>query len=284
MIAVIGATGTIGRALIESLVRQDVCVRALVRPGREAALPAGVHPIRGDVDRADDLAATLDGAEQVFVALPNGPEQEQRELAVVRAASTAGVAHFVKVSAPVVGNDVPVAIARLHHRVEQAAGATEMTCTFLRPYAFMQNLLNHVGPIIAIGAFFGTTGDVPMNFVDARDIAEVAATVLTDATHRGAPLSLTGPEAVTYAEIAHRLRQRGVSVRYLDQPEQEFRRGLEQQRLPHWLVDHLAEIESLAVTHPQRPDRTIERVLGKPARTLDEFLYEHESAFRATPG
>ena len=282
MILVIGGTGKTGRAVLDALSATDLPVRALVRPTSSAPLPPAVHRTIGDAGDHGDLRRALDGVDQVFLAMANGPRQEAVELGVVRAAAEAGVHHLVKVSAPVVGPDVPVAIARMHHRVEQAAVAigheTGMTCTFLRPYAFQQNLLTHAATIRALGVFFGVTGDAPLNMVDARDIADVAVAVMRRPDHRGRGLVLTGPEAVSYPEVARRLSDLGRRVRYVDQSPERLRRGLRQRAgLPDWLVDHIVEIHELAVAVPEVPTDTVARVTGHAARRLDDFLHENLS-------
>jgi len=220
MILVIGSTGTTGRLVLQRLGDAGVPARALVRPSsaavarRHPALP-GVTVVLGDAGDPESLRAALRGVDRVFLAMGNGPDQLHHELAVVREAARSGVAHLVKVSAPLVGPDVPVAVARTHHRVEEAVRAAALDHTFLRPYAFLQNLL-HSAPTIRLAGFFsGITGDTPLNMVDARDVAEVAVVALTAGGGRG-PLVLTGPESVSYPEVARRLTALGHPTRFVD--------------------------------------------------------------------
>ena len=298
MILVIGGTGTTGHALLQRLAALGVPARALVRPaGPFGPVPAapdpvtpprprpdltrlpGVEPVPGDVDDPAALATALEGVSRVFLAMGNGPRQLDRELAVVRAAATAGVDRLVKVSAPVVGPDVPVAVARVHHAVERAVVGTGLGHTFLRPYAFQQNLLASAGRIAATGSFTGTSGDTPMNMVDVRDVADVAAVALTDARPHGEALVLTGPEAVSLPEVARRLTRLGRPTRHRTVTAAAYRDELRGGGLPAWLVEHLVEIQALAVGRPERPDDTVERVTGRAARRLDDFLIEHLPLF-----
>ncbi len=284
MILVIGATGTTGRLVLHRLGATGLPVRALVRPSSAAAhrgaLPPDVTVVPGDAGDAESLRAALRGVDRVFLAMGNGPDQLHHELAVVREAERAGVGHLVKVSAPVVGPDVPVAVARTHHRVEEAVRATGLEHTFLRPYAFLQNLLRSAPTIRLAGFFSGTTGDAPLNMVDARDIAEVAVVALT--ADRGCgPLVLTGPESVSYPEVARRLTALGRPTRFVDLDPADHRRDLRRAGLPPWLVDHLVEIQGLALTRPERPNGTVAALTGRPPRTLDAFLAEQLPAFAA---
>jgi uncharacterized protein YbjT (DUF2867 family) len=280
VILVIGGTGTTGRAVLEALPAAHLPFRALVRPGSEVRLPAGTAAVQGDAGDAAGLRRALGGVDQVFLAMANGPRQEGLELGIVRAAAAAGVGHLVKVSAPVVGPDVPVAVARMHDRVERAALAagaeSGMTCTFLRPYAFQQNLLSHAATIRTLGVFFGITGDTPLNMVDARDVADVAVTVMQRPGHRGQPLTLTGPEAVSYPEVARRLSLLARRVRYVDQSPEQLRHGLRQRAgLPGWLADHIVEIQELALAVPEVPSDSVARITGRAPRRLDDFLREN---------
>ncbi len=283
MILVIGSTGTTGRFVLERLSAAGVPARALVRPAsNRPALPQlpGVEVVLGDAGDPPSLRAALHGVDRVFLTMGNGPDQLARELAVVHAAAVSGVSRLVKVSAPVVGPDVPVAVARMHHQVEQAVLATGLDHTFLRPYAFLQNLQN-IAPTIRLAGFFsGITGDTPMNMVDARDVADVAVVALSTDGGRG-PLVLTGPEAVSYPELARRLTALGRPTRYVDLDPDDHQRGLHRAGLPPWLVEHLTEIQALAVARPESPNGTVAALTGRRPRTLDAYLRENLASFAA---
>lgn len=284
MILVIGATGTSGRALLDRLGDLGVAARALVRPGRAGPgpdLPDGTERVTGDAGDARALAAALDGVTQVFLAMGNGPRQEAVELGVVRDSARAGVRHLVKVSAPVVGATVPVAVARIHHTVERAVVDAGIGHTFLRPYAFMQNLVNHAPLIRRAGFFAGITGDTPLNLVDARDVGAVAAVALTTGRTAGRALVLTGAEAVSQPEIARRLSALGRPTRFLDQRAGEYRADLRRAGSPPWLVDHLVEIQELAMARAETPNGTVEELTGRAPRGLDDFLRETLHQFRS---
>ncbi|MBM7773932.1 uncharacterized protein YbjT (DUF2867 family) [Actinokineospora baliensis] len=277
MILVIGGTGTTGRAVLHTLHAHGVPTRALVRTPRD--LPPGVQQIVGDAADPGPLRAALTGVASVFLAMGNGPHQEAIESGVVTEAARAGVGHLVKLSAPGPA-DSPVAIARLHHRVEDAVRASGIAHTFLRPYAFFQNLLFHADRIRATGWFPATTADTPLNMVDARDVADVAVAALTrkiTGTHL-----LTGPEAISYPEIATRLTALGRPTRCATVTAEQLRTDLH--GAPTWLVDHVLEIQHMATTHPEHPNDTVAHLLARPPRHLDDFLHEHATAFGAARG
>lgn len=279
MILVVGATGKTGRNVVAKLAARGTAVRCLVR--NRSADSSTPELVVGDAADPEVQARALCGIDRVFLAMGNGPSQRAIELGLVKNAERAGVRQIVKVSAPVVGPTVPVAIARMHYEIEQAIAATSMAYTHLRPYAFMQNLLAHAPTIIAWRAIFGLTGDAPINLVDARDVADVATVALTAPELARGALVLTGAEAVTMPEVARRLTAvLGESVTYVHQQAPALRRGYVRAGLPVWLIEHLLEIQQLTLSEPEHSNDVVARVTGQAPRSLDAFLREHADHFR----
>ncbi|MFJ6482493.1 NmrA family NAD(P)-binding protein [Streptomyces sp. NPDC091682] len=287
MIVVMGATGATGNALVHSLLALGAPFRALTRtphapiPGTTGAHQPPVEVRYADATDPHSLHTAFEGAGQLFLAMANGPAQVELETRVIDIAAHAGVGHIVKISAPAAEPDSPVAVSRGHHAVEEHLRTRGLTHTVLRPYAFAQNLLR-LAPAVAQGVILGTAGDAPFNYVDCRDIGDVAAAALTRPDIAGGTYALTGPEAVSYPELASRLTSlTGRQVRYYDLTPDELRDHLiRHAHMPGWLADHVTEIQQLAVTRPEVPTTTVSDILGRPPRTLDAFLHEHRSHFR----
>jgi uncharacterized protein YbjT (DUF2867 family) len=282
VIGVLGATGTTGGAVIAALVRDGIPARAIVR-ARSPKIAPSIDQVVADTNDVRSCIAALGGVRALFLAMANGPEQRANELTFVHAAQRACVEHVVKVSAPVVGRDVKVAIARMHGEIEAVIETSGMAFTHLRPYAFMSNLLTHAGTIRTMGVLFGCTGHAPINWVSPLDIADVAAHALARPDLRGQALVLTGAEAVSMPEIARRLTNLGVSATFVDQSGADLRKGLARTQLPPWLVEHIIEIQTRSVEFPEAPTDTVERVLGRAPRRLDDFLAANVLAFRGPP-
>ncbi|WP_030867202.1 SDR family oxidoreductase [Streptomyces sp. NRRL F-2747] len=287
MIVVMGATGATGNALLHSLLALGHPVRALTRtphlpiPGMTGAHQPPVEVQYADATDPHSLRTAFKGASQLFLAMANSPAQVELETRVIDIAAHAGIGHIVKVSAPAAEPDSPVAISRGHHAVEEHLRASGLAHTILRPYAFMQNLLR-LAPTLAQGVILGTTGDAPCNHIDCRDIGDVAAAALTSPGIAGGTYTLTGPEAISYPELATRLTTlSGHQVRYLDLTPDELRNHLvHNAHMPMWLADHVTEIQQLAISRPETPTTTVIDILGRPPRTLDAFLHEHPTPFR----
>ncbi|MFF1873037.1 NmrA family NAD(P)-binding protein [Streptomyces sp. CB03911] len=290
-----GATGATGTALLHSLRALDAPVRALTRtphrplpaaageplPGTPGAHPRPVQVTYADATDPDSLRTAFEGADQLFLAMANGPAQVELETRVIDIAARAGIAHIVKISAPAAEPDSPVAVSRGHHAVEEHLRASGLTATVLRPYAFMQNLLR-LAPTVAQGLILGAMRDAPCNYVDCRDIGDVAAAALTRAEVAGGSYTLTGPQALSHPDLAARLTAlTGRPVRYVDLAPQDLREHLvHRARMPAWLAAHVTEIQQLAVARPETPTGTVAGILGRPPRTLDAFLDEHRDHFR----
>lgn len=287
MIVVMGATGATGNAVLHSLRTRGTPVRALTRtPHRPIPGIAGAHQPPVEVQYADaadlrSLHTAFKGADQLFLAMANSPAQVELETRVIDIAGHSGIGHIVKLSAPAAESDSPVSISRGHHAIEEHLRASGLTHTILRPYAFMQNLLR-LAPTVAQGVILGTTGDTPFNHIDCRDIGDVAAAALTRPGIAGGTYTLTGPEAVSYPELASRLTTlTGHQIRYVNLTPDELRDSLiHNAHMPRWLADHVTEIQQLAITRPETPTTTVMDILGRPPRTLDTFLNEHHAHFR----
>ncbi len=201
MILVTGAGGTVGTALVEQLKAQRHAFRAAYHspPKAEKAKQAGVDAVALDFGQPGSLAPALAGIDAVFLLGTGIRGQVERELNVVDAARAAGVRRLVKLSSWGAA-DGRFLIARFHREVESAIEASGLAWTFLRPNGFMQNFLE-LG-IASIRAIHLPAADARISHIDARDIARVAARVLTTSGHEGKAYELSGPHDLSYREVA----------------------------------------------------------------------------------
>lgn len=281
MIVVMGASGITGNALIRRLAALGTPCRALSRD------PQGLRDNLGDVaeiraaDAADpaSLRAAFSRASQLFLTMSNSPAQVVLECRAIEAAAESGIGHIVKLSAPAVEPDSPVAFSRWHHAIEETLRDSGLQHTLLRPYAFMQKLAPNIA---ARSVILGTMGNAACNYIDARDIADVAAEVLTRPELTGSAHVLTGSQTYSYPQLAEMFGSLlGRPIRYQNLPGPVLRQILvEQGGMPDWLAAHIVEIQQLAVTRPETPTDTVARILGRNPRTLEAFLDENLPAFR----
>ncbi|MER6360618.1 NmrA family NAD(P)-binding protein [Kitasatospora sp. NPDC001527] len=288
MITVMGASGATGGATLRSLTALGIPVRALSRDperlldGLDAPVRRMVQAVAADAADPDSMRAALRGTRQLFLTMENGPRQVEYELRTVDLAALESVEHIVKVSAPAAEPDSPVAVSRGHHVIEERLRASGIPTTVLRPYAFMQKLLLLAPGIAAAGLIHGAMGSARCNYVDCRDIGDVAAAALVRPGAAGGSIALTGGRAYSHPELAGLLSTLlGRPVQYVDLPPAQMHAHLVARAgMPDWLAAHVVEIQRLAVERPEAPDVAATRLTGRPPRTLEAFLQEHLDAFR----
>jgi uncharacterized protein YbjT (DUF2867 family) len=278
MIFVLGATGKVGRALVPALLDAGATVRALTRDPANARIDPRAETVRGDLDTAD-LPALLDGADRVFV-LTQG-DSAAREQAVARAAGRAGATHLVKLSTTGVhfGQRDPISAA--HAEAERAVREAGPAWTILRPGAFMDNRFAWLRTVREENAVFAPAGDPASALVHVRDIAAVAALVLTTPGHEGATYELTGGEALTTGQqVAVLADALGREVGYVEEPEAAAREHMT--RMYGWpaeAVDGFFALKRASAAHEHVVFGTVERLLGRPPLTFADWARENAAAF-----
>ncbi|MEP7121975.1 MAG: SDR family oxidoreductase [Byssovorax sp.] len=282
MILVTGATGTVGSEVVEQLLSAGYPVRVLTRhPERAAKYASSVEIAQGDLASPETLTAAFAGVEKVFL-LATGPELAKLEGHAIEAAKAAGVKHIVKLSAAGAELDPGIAIGRWHRESEKHLEESGLAWTILRPGAFNSNALTWAETIKAKGMVFHVTGNGKGTPIDPRDIAAVAVAALTTPGHEGKIYEMTGPEALTTAEMVAKISKAlEKPIQCVDAPEAAARAGMLQRGMPLVLVEAVLELTALVREgYRAKPTPVVEEVLGRPARSFDTWLSEHIDAFR----
>jgi uncharacterized protein YbjT (DUF2867 family) len=275
----------IGSLLVDELLARGAEPAVMLRPGREApelTAKPGVSAVEGDFDDPDSLRRALDGAERAFLLTNSSERAEAQQLAFVEAAAAAGVGQVVKLSQLAAEADSPVRFLRYHAAVEAALRDSGVEWTFVRPNLILQAYLPFA-PMIAQGALQAPIGEAAVSVVDARDIAALAAVALTEEGHAGATYTVTGPAAVTHAEIAAALGEAaGHPVEFQGVAPEDFLATLLGVGMPRWQAEGLVEDyghydrgEAAAVSGD------VEAVTGNAPRDLATFAADHADAFSA---
>ena len=282
-ILVTGATGSNGTEIVKRLAAQNVQVRAMVRDhdrAKEIALP-NVEVMEGNFDRPETLLKALTEVDRAFLLTNSTERAEAQQLAFVDAARQSGVKHIVKLSQFAADAHSPVRFLRYHAAVEAAIQASGMTYTFLRPNLFMQGLLHFKSTITSQNAFYAAIGDAKVSVVDVRDIADVAVAALTEAGHEGKIYNLTGPQALTHADMAEQLSAAlNRQITFVDIPSEVMRDQLLNIGMPPWQADGL--IEDYA--HYRRNEAAavssgIQDAIGKEPRSFKTFASDYAAMF-----
>lgn len=281
MIAVTGATGTIGRELLRLLAVRGLPVCALSRdPPSDATLP-GVEWRRADLADRTALSGALEGADRLFLLTGNTADMVVLQKDAIGVAGEVGVGHVVKLSALGATDHSKSVIGLWHFNVERALRESGLRWTILRPHHFMQNLLDPLVFDRKAGRVRSASGEGRIPFLDTRDIAAVAAEILAREAPSGEILTLTGPQAISYREATAVLA--GVLGRPLAYEPETIDEAWSRRRSagqPLWLASaQLAIAEYQRAGGPtERVTDTVERVTGKPARTVYDFAEQHREA------
>jgi uncharacterized protein YbjT (DUF2867 family) len=199
----------------------------------------------------------------------------------VEAAKRAGHVHIVKVSGLGTALDSPVRSGRGHAQIEKHIEDSGLPFTHLRPPFFMQNILRFAPAIRASGEFEGSLKQGRVAMIDTHDIATVAGTILTTGAHTGRAYVLTGPEALSYQDIAERISSvLGRKVTYKDVPLEAMRQRLRASGMPEWHIEVQIEFSTaLSAGHAATVTNTVAAVTGEPPRTFERFFREHVGLF-----
>ncbi|HEY1920964.1 MAG TPA: SDR family oxidoreductase [Streptosporangiaceae bacterium] len=283
MIVVTGASGAVGSALLGELSASGHPVRAAYRsPARAAqAVAAGQPAVVADFSDPATLAPALDGADAVFLLGAMSPDQAEQELNVLSAARAIGVPRVIKLSVWRADEQL-TPIARLHRPVEEALESSGLGWTFLRPNFYMQNFSRQLSASIRDdGMFAQPATSAPISFVDIRDVARVAAQVLTTSGHDGKIYNITGPAALTYDQAAAIFAQElDRPVRFIGLSDEQARAGMLQRGLPEFYADALLEVSRVyRQGGVGQVTSTVHDLTGQPPVTFTQFVRDHRSAF-----
>ena len=283
LILVTGATGNVGSQVVKQLTSKGARARALVRdPGAASAMQGpGVDIVAGDFSQPETIAAALPGVDRVFLLSPPDPRQVEWQNHVIDSAQRANVKHLVKLSVLGADEHSPVSIAKWHWQTEQHLKPSGLPYTILQPHFFMQNLLGFAPGIAAEGKFYAPMKQGRIGLVDVRDIAAVAVAALTEDGHGGNTYAITGPESLSFDDIAEKLsRATGKPVTYVDVPPDAARQSMLGMGMPTWYVDDLIRLyEAFSSGRGEWVTDTVAAVAKKQPISFDEFARDYAQAF-----
>jgi uncharacterized protein YbjT (DUF2867 family) len=257
--------------------------RALVRDPAKAEPFArlGVDLVPGDFARPDSWARALDGVEQAFVITPIHRDAEAWFGAFLGGAKAGRVRHVVKLSGWSVSPDSPAELHRQMGRTDDALAASGLGHTILRPNVFHQNMLAMAGSIRAQGRFALAAGEARISMIDIRDIADAAVAALGGERHLGRIYGLTGPEALTYHDVARELSAAtGRPIAYVPVSAEAALKAQLDHGVPEWTARIRVELHCHFASGDFAPvTGEVAALLGRAPRRFGEFAREHARMF-----
>ena len=276
-----GATGDVGSRVVTRLLELGERPRVFMRDAEKARTRFGDHVdiFTGDIADSGSLRAALEGIDALFL-VNTGPHIPVRDEVAANAAKSAGVKHVVKLSSLDV--EQGLAIGAWHERGEAAVRASGVPFTFVQPTGFMSNLLKWAPSIKAEGVVRSSTGDGRRPFIHSDDIAAVAAKALTTRAYDGESLSITGPEALSFAEVTARIGAAiGRPLIFQQISDEEARQRYSRiSGSAEETEAHVALWRAIREGRLATVNNNVQRILGRKPIALDQWLTENARALQ----
>jgi NAD(P)H dehydrogenase (quinone) len=286
-VAVVGATGNTGRAVVKELRglgENPVCVVRNADKAREV-LGADARTAIAELSDRPALEKALAGVKSVFVVTGHNPGMVEQQNNVLDAALAAGAKYLVRVGGgrTVAKADSESVVGRGHAAIEERLGSSDIGCVILRPGLFMQNVLGQAASIKSDSKMvLPFAADLPVALIDVRDTGAVGARILLDpAPHVGKTYEFTG-KRTTYREFAAVLSGvLGRTITYVGITPEQAEQGMKARNMPDWLVAHLVTIAKIgeAGGFSTEDTKVIEDLVGRAPITTKQFAEDFKSAF-----
>jgi uncharacterized protein YbjT (DUF2867 family) len=283
MILITGASGSVGKAVLQEASRKALKVRGMFRSKEEAAkAPSGCETVLADYSDRQSLRNALNGVASVYVVCSPIPQLVELESNMLEACKESGVKHVVLNSAIGAG-DYAKSFPSWHRKVEDKLKATGLSYTILRPNGFLQNIVTYNAPSIrSQGLFCAAMGDAKVSYLDVGDIAVMAVKALQGGVHAGKTYELNGPEAISNQELAKRIsKAAGRTVNYVDIPESAQREAMLGLGMPEWQVTALLDLQQYYKQgRGAKTDGLLRSLIEREPVTLDQYLTANAREFR----
>jgi len=282
-----GATGNVGSLVVERLIARGDRPRVFARDPEKTRARYGdqVDVFVGDLADAATLKPALTEAD-AFMLVNSGSELAARDEAAAQVAIAAGVKHLVKLSS-YDAREQNIGTGVWHAQGESAIRDAGIPFTFVQPSGFMSNALFWARSIEAEGVVRTCTADGKIPFIHSQDIADVTTAALTSGAYDGKLLPITGPEALSYAEMTAKIGAViGKPVRYQAiSDDDERRRMVERGEAAEIVAAHLSIYRAIREGRLATVTDTVERVLDRKPITFDQWVLENATAFgNSSPG
>ncbi len=227
------------------------------------------------------MRAAFEGVEAAFLSGPDDPRRVEWERSAIDVAAASGARRIVKLSSIEAEPGAPAAFWDWHGHIEQHLRASGVPSVILRSNAFMSNVIAGADQVASDGRLYAPAGEARIAMIDPRDIGAVAAAVLTTAGHDGQTYFLTGPAAITYAQVADELSAAtGSRIEFVDVPDEAARQAMIEAGLPELVAGQVVAVFArLRQGACEQVTATVEALTGRRPRDFASFAHNHASLF-----
>ena len=285
MILLTGATGKTGSATAKALNERGIKFRALIRneEKREGIESLGGEVIIGSIENKEAVDQSMVDVETALILLPNSENQLSLEKQLVDSAKQAGANRIVKMSSIEATPDATSPIPRLHLESEEYIKQSGLNWTMVKPNFYMQNLLASAATIKDQGKIFLPMGEGKTGMIDTTDVGKVLAKVLSEDGHESMNHEITGPEILSFFEVAEIFTQGlGKQVDYVDVPLAAYKETLGQFLTNQWHLDAVIDLfKGIADGGIEEKTDTYSNLMGESPKSLSQFVSENSFIFKS---
>ncbi len=281
-ILIAGATGNTGSEIVNQLLEKGIKFKAISRNRNKFRTITGVNWVEGDFADEYSLVSALKNVERIYVAMPAHPDNEVWINKVISASKKAGVLHIVKLSGIGVSPDAGSEIIRVHAKTDDMIIHSGLVYTLLRSNSFYQNIFASIPAIKNQCSIYSPLSDSRLSLIDIRDVAAVAVKALTENGHDNKIYNLTGPEALSYFDIAKKIGSvTGKDITCCPISKDQAESAMLKAGVSEWRADKLSEILAwFAEGGYETITSDVESALGRLPYSFDEFLNEQKERFQ----
>jgi uncharacterized protein YbjT (DUF2867 family) len=279
-VLVTGATGNTGSLLVPALLRENIDVRIFVKDEAKARplQDLGAEVITGDLDIPETILPAVINVDKIYLLTWNGKTQLQQAENVLSAAKEAGNPHIIRHSMWGPENS---RIIKQGYQIEQMIHSSGLPWTILKPTFYMQNTMMAAHTISSDGVIYWNMKDGHLGMIDIRDIAEAAFSVITGEGHEGRSYILTGPEAISFNDIAKIFSKvLDKEVKYVSVPDEASLQAMTGMGMPEWIAKGYVELsEGFSENFANSTTKNVEILTGHPARSFEQFANDFAQVF-----
>ena len=279
-VLVTGATGNTGSLLVPALLKAGVDVRVLARNEAKAKplRDLGAEVVTGDLDEPATILPAVKNVDKIYLLTWNGETQLKQAENVINAAKKEGVPHIVRHS---MWGSEKSRIIKQGYEIEEMVKSSGLQWTLLKPTFFMQNTMMAAQTISSDGVIYWDMKDGKIGMIDVRDIADAAFAVITGEGYEGKNYILTGPEALSFNDVAKIFtRVLGKDVKYVNVPGEASFQAMTAMGIPEWIAKGFVELdEGFSENCANDTTKNVEILTGHPARSFEQFANDFAKVF-----
>lgn len=283
-ILVIGGTGTVGSAVVAELKSNNADYVVLTRKKEKAKElnTNGIPTIVGNLGEWPTIEAAIKDVNTIFLATSPSEDMLDLHKGLIDLAVKNKIKKIVRLSAEPANYSEGLYMYKQHSEADEYLKQSGLTYAILRPHYFMQNIMMHIEAAKAQNMFGQYSGDAKIPMIDVRDIAKVAYLALTKNDYNNQTCVLTGPESISYADIAKEFSNvLGREIQYIDVPYEDQKAEFKAYGMEDWQLSTVMKLFKIwADRGISEPTNDFEKITNLKATSLKKFIADYSQLFR----